>query len=267
MRSFASFLKSIFLTGVLLALAACTDQQEAETGPVVLAAASLQEALEDVADAWMLEGHPRPALAFAGTPALARQIEHGAPADIAFLADEEWMDRLEQRRLLKPGTRSAIVGNRLVLIAPAAAQQTDPPIEMADIAARLGNGDPGGRLAMGDPDSVPAGRYARAALRSLGVWDAIRLQIAPTESVRAAMALVERGEAPLGIVYESDLESSNQVRLAGMISAAHQPSIRYPAALLKTASHRDAAGFLAFLKSATAQAIFADHRFSPVAQP
>ncbi len=226
--------------------------------PVVLAAASLQEALGAVADAWVKQKHVRPVISFAGSSALARQIEAGAPADLFISADEEWMDYLEKRSLLAPGTRKVIAGNRLVLIAPSDSKVTLKIAKGFPLARALGSG----RLAMADPAGVPAGRYGRAALEALGVWAAVEPRVVRSENVRAALALVERGEAPFGIVYATDAAASRKVRVVGVFPASSHASIRYPAARLKTAKADEASAFLAFLTSREAKAIFARHGFS-----
>jgi molybdate transport system substrate-binding protein len=243
---------------VLLALFGALPARAQSAAPVVLAAASLQEALGEAADAWARQRHPRPVLSFAGSSALARQIEAGAPADLFISADEAWMDRLDQRSLLAPGSRRIIAGNRLVLIAP-----SDSPVKLRiakgfPLARALGSG----RLAMADPAAVPAGRYGRAALEALGVWAAVEPRVVRSENVRAALALVERGEAPLGIVYATDAAASRKVRVVGVFPASSHPPIRYPAARLKTAKAKDAPAFLAFLGSRQARVIFARHGFS-----
>lgn len=215
----------------------------------MLAAASLQEAMGEAADAWAMGGHPAPVLSFAGTSALARQIEQGAPADLFVSADEEWMDTLERQGLLRPGTRGDLLGNRLVLIAPKGSAARG----LADL------GD--GRLALADTEAVPAGKYAKAALEHLGEWPGVADRIAPAENVRAALALVERGEAPLGIVYATDAMASAKVRVVRVFPADSHPPIRYPVAILATASDPDAAALRAFLASPEAQRIFARHGF------
>lgn len=225
--------------------------------PLVLAAASLQESLNAVADAWSKAGQARPTLSFAASSALARQIEAGAPADIFVSADEPWMDRVVQAGAVAPGTRVALLTNSLVLIAPAG---TARPIAIRPgfpLAAMLGRG----RLAMADPASVPAGLYGREALTRLGVWNAVEPKVARAENVRAALALVERGEAPYGIVYRTDALASAKVRIVGTFPAASHRPIVYPAALLKAARSPDAAGFLGFLRSAPAKAIFRRYGF------
>lgn len=245
------------LVGAVL-LAACSASQEPETGPIVLAAASLQEALEEAADAWEAQGHPAPALSFAGSSALARQVESGAPADLFVSADEEWMAELESKNLVREGTRVTLLGNTLVLIAPAKSR-----FEIAlDDPATLVTALDGGRLAMADPDAVPAGRYGKAALERLKLWDAVSASVAPSENVRAALALVERGQSPLGVVYATDALVSLQVRVVARFPATSHPPIRYPAAVLANSRNPDAAPFLEFLQSPEARAIFARHGFT-----
>jgi len=245
-----------------LALSACGKSQSSADGPVVMAPSSLQEALEEVVDAWAARGHDRPVLSFAGSPVIARQIRSGAPADIVLLADEQWMDVLEAENLLADNTRLALLGNRLVLVSPLSSNGGEISGNLDSLPILLGQQ----RLAMADPASVPAGRYGKMALQSLGLWEQLSGQIAPTENVRAALALVERGEAPFGLVYASDLAASDKVRLAGEIPEAAQPPIRYPAALLTSSTNPDARAFLAFLTAPEAEAIFAKYQFFRLAQ-
>lgn len=238
-------------------LASCAKEEP--RGPVVLAASSMQEALTDVAAAWTEQGHPAPVLSFAATSALVRQVEQGAPADIAIAADAEWMHWLEERKLVDPASIRVLGANALVLVSadPAQGEQT-----IADSLAGLGNG----RLAIADPQSVPAGRYAREALEGMFLWDDVEDRIVPAENVRAALALVESGEADLGIVYATDARASQRVRVVATFAAADTPAILYPAALIADAPHADAQAFLDFLSSSEAQTIFAEHGFLPPGQ-
>lgn len=245
-----SALRQLCILLSLPALLACSA--EPAPGPVVLAAASVQEALEEVGEAWTAEGHTAPALSFAASSALARQVEQGAPADLFLSADQEWMDRLAAQNLLRVGTRIDLLGNRLVLVGRRGGA--------VRALAELGDA----RLALADPAMVPAGKYARAALEHGGQWQAVAGRIAPAENVRAALALVERGEAPLGIVYATDAQASNAVEVLASFPARSHPPIRYPAAILAGSTHADAAGFLAFLTSDKARAIFAAHGFEAV---
>lgn len=240
-----------FATALLLALAGCTapPQTSPESGPTVLAASSLTEALEEVADLWAAQGHARPVLSFAGTPALARQVESGAPADLVVFADSEWMDSLAQAGLIDPASRRNLLSNRLMLI-----RSKDAP---AVTLETLGDG----RLALADPDSVPAGRYARAALETMGLWQDLADNVVPTENVRAALALVERGEVELGIVYVSDAMASDAVAEVEFLPEASYPPIRYPAAIVAGSTHPDSAAFNRFLQSDAAMAVFVAHGF------
>lgn len=228
-----------------------------QAGPLVLAAASLQESLNDAASVWAAQGHSRPLLSFAASSALARQIEAGAAADLFISADEPWMDDVAAKRLIVPGTRASFLANRLVLIAPASSRARLTIGPRFPLARALG----AGRLAMADPDAVPAGKYGKAALEKLGVWPMVADKVARAENVRAALALVERGEAPFGIVYATDARASAKVRVVGLFPAANHPPITYPIARLKASTHRDAEGFRRFLLSGQGKAIFARYGF------
>lgn len=242
------------MLALLLSVSPAYAQQK---GPLVLAAASLQESLTEAAAAWTAKRHARPTLSFAASSALARQIGAGAPADLFVSADEPWMDDVANKGLIKPESRVAFLANSLVLIAPIA-----KPVRLKirpgfPIAAALGDG----RLAMADPDSVPAGKYGKASLTRLGVWSAVEPKIARAENVRAALALVERGEAPLGIVYATDAKASKAVRIVGVFPGDSHPPITYPIAVLKTATSPDAEGFRRFLISGAGKAIFKRYGF------
>jgi molybdate transport system substrate-binding protein len=237
---------------ILAWIAALAPAAAAPTaGPVVLAAASLQESLNAAADAWAARGHRRPVLSFAGSPALARQVLAGAPADLFISADAEWMDMVQKAGALVPGTRAPLVGNRLVLIAPAGSTVRFALAPGVPLARALGTG----RLAMADPDSVPAGRYGRAALTALGLWPQVEGRIARADNVRAALALVERGETPLGIVYATDAMASGKVRVAGVFPARSHPPIRYPIARVAAGRDPEAEGFRRFLLSGSGRAV------------
>lgn len=253
MRIFAPGTWLALLFALLAPIAAPASAAGREKGPLVLAAASLQDAMSGAADAWAARGHPRPVLSFAGSPALARQIKAGAPADLFVSADEDWMDDVERGGFVRPGTRADLAANRLVLIAPAGRA---PHLRMGRgmaLASALGQS----RLAMADPDSVPAGRYGKAALASLGVWPSVAGKIARADNVRGALALVERGAAPLGIVYATDARASRLVRIVGTFPPASHPPILYPVALLESSRHRDAEGFRRFLLSPPVRALMA----------
>ncbi|MDE8652903.1 molybdate ABC transporter substrate-binding protein [Novosphingobium album (ex Liu et al. 2023)] len=246
---------AIFLLACLLAAGPAHAQGR---GPLVLAAASLQEAMNQAADAWAARKHPRPVISFASSAALARQIEAGAPADLFVSADEDWMNHVAGKGLIRPSTRTAFLSNRLVLIAPAASTARLTIARGFPLARALGNG----RLAMADPDAVPAGKYGKAALTRLGVWTAVAPKVARAENVRAALALVERGAAPFGIVYATDARASTQVKVIGVFPPATHPPITYPIALLKTSTDPQAEAFRRFLISREGKAIFVRHGFT-----
>ncbi|MBT2185888.1 molybdate ABC transporter substrate-binding protein [Sphingobium nicotianae] len=245
----------LFSLASLLALAPARAQAR---GPLVLAAASLQEALNDAARAWAAKRHAAPVLSFAASSALARQIDAGAPADLFISADEEWMDHVAGKQRIRAGTRATFLTNRLVLIAPATSRARLTIGRNFPLARALG----GGRLAMADPDSVPAGRYGKAALIALGVWNGVEGKVAGAENVRAALALVERGAAPLGIVYATDARASARVRIVGTFPTDSHPPITYPIATLRTATNPDTEGFRRFLLSREGKVIFARRGFA-----
>ena len=203
---------------------------QAET-VVVFAAASLHEALDAAVKPYEAASGNRVSVSYAGSNALARQIEAGAPASIFISADLAWADYVEKRGRVKPGTRRDLLGNDLVLIAPASSTASVKIARGFDLAAALG----GGRLALADPNAVPAGRYARAALVSLHAWDAVKERVAPAENVRAALLLVSRGEAPLGIVYRTDAMADKGVRVVGVFPEGSHPPVVYPLMELKGA--------------------------------
>lgn len=247
----------LFLASLLALLLAACGSDPAPTGPTILAASSTQEAMTEAAAAWTAQGHPAPVLSFAASGALARQIAVGSPADLFVSADGKWMDWVASEVGLKPDTRADLASNTLVLVAPATSKATFPAT--GGWAKALGNG----RLALADPVAVPAGRYARAALTTIGAWSEVKDKVAQTADVRGALALVARGDAPLGVVYASDARADRAVRTVGTFPEdSHQP-IRYPLAIPARSQHADAAGFRAFLLSPEGQAIFAKHGFGP----
>ncbi|MDO9707243.1 molybdate ABC transporter substrate-binding protein [Paracraurococcus lichenis] len=237
--------RTLLLAASALALPTLARAQAPLT---VFAAASLQDALRALEPAWRAAapGNPPLRFSFAASSALARQIEQGAPADLFLSADEPWMDYVAQRGLILPETRTSSLGNALVLVAPADSPQ--PPLALGrgtDLAALLG---PQGRLATGDPAHVPVGLYAKAALEWMGQWATLAPRIARADSVRAALLLVERGEAPLGIVYLTDAKLSQGVKLLGTFPAESHPPVTYPFALTKRAEgNAPARALLAFL--------------------
>ena len=225
----------------------------------VFAAASLQTALGAAAEQWRRETGRSISFSFAATSALARQIDQGAPADIFAAADDEWMDWAQARRLVRPESRASFLGNRLALIASADAPAGELAIGPAfPLAAALGDS----RLAIGHPQAVPAGRYAQAALTTLGVWESVRQRIAGADNVRAALALVARGEARYGIVYETDARGEPRVRLIGLFPPNSHPPIVYPFAVVASSAHPDAAAFLGYLQTPPALRIFTAEGFT-----
>lgn len=253
----------VALTGLSL-LAACAEDPE-PTGPVVLAAASMQEALEDAADQWAAQGHLRPVLSFAASGALARQIAIGSPADLFISADEKWMDWVAQQVSIRDGSRADLAGNTLVLVAPAGGTQAFPK------KGGWGKALAGGKLALADPDAVPAGRYAKAAMLSTGVWDEVSDHVVTTADVRAALALVSRGDAALGVVYATDAQADGGadagVRVVGIFPESSHRPIVYPMAIPSRSRHPDADAFRLFLLSDAGQRILARHGFSPPPAP
>lgn len=251
-------LRGIIATATALLALAITllPQARAEDAPplTVFAAASLKGSLDDVIASYTAAGHPAPRVSYAATSALARQIDQGAPADVFLSADAEWMDFLQQHALIDPSSRADLLRNTLVLIGSATG--TVEPFALDDPAAwRSALG--ANRLALARTDSVPAGKYAKVALTSLGVWSAVQTQLAQTDDVRQALMFVARGEAPLGIVYRTDALAEPQVRtLATFASDTHAPIVYPAAAVQRAGAHADRADFLAFLRSEAATAIF-----------
>ena len=230
----------------------------AQRAPLVLAAASLQEGMNAAADAWAKQGHPRPVVSFAASSALARQVEAGGAADLFVSADQQWMDELAARRLIVTGSRVTFLGNRLVVVADRNDRVRIPLRPAAALARVLSRGP----LAMADAP-VPAGRYGEAALRALGVWSAVAPHVVRGDSVRAALTLVERGAAPLGIVYATDARAAPGVRIAGVFPEASHPAITYPVARLTASRNPEGERFRRFLVSGAGKAIFARYGFAP----
>jgi molybdate transport system substrate-binding protein len=243
-----------------LAWAALARPAAAFEPVLVFAAASLKTALDEIAAAWAASSGKRATISYAGSNTLAKQIEAGAPAALFISADLDWMHYLAGRGLIRPETRTNLLGNSLVLIAP---KDEAKPVEIGPgLADRLA----GGRLAMADVNAVPAGRYGKAALEKLGAWAGMKDRIAQAESVRAALLLVSRGEAPLGIVYRTDAVADPTVAVVATFPPDSHPPIVYPAALTKAAD-ADAAALLAFLRSRPARAVFEKQGFSVLGEP
>jgi molybdate transport system substrate-binding protein len=242
-----------------LAIAPCGHAAEPEQITLtVFGASSLTNVLQDIGDAFTKETSIAVKFSFAASSTLARQIENGAPADIFMSADSDWMDYLQTRHLIQPSTRKDVVGNRLVLIAPANSSVKLKIEPNFALAAALGQG----RLATGDPGAVPVGRYAEAALTKLGIWNQIEQRIVRADNVRSALTFVDRGEAPLGIVYETDALIDKKVRVVDVFPADSHPPIVYPVALTRTAQSA-ASRFIAFLESPAAAQTFKSYGFVP----
>jgi molybdate transport system substrate-binding protein len=253
----------IGVAGAALAPGAGVAPAAAQSRDVlVFAAASLKNALDDVAAQWLRQTGKKIAISYAGSNNLIRQIELGAPADIFFSADTDWMDYGQQKSLIRPESRANLLGNRIVLVAPKDAAATIALAPGVDLSVAL----KGGRLAMANVDAVPAGKYGKAALEKLGAWDRIKDKIAQAESVRAALLLVSRGEAPLGIVYETDAASEPAVRIVATFPDDTHPPIIYPVALTKDSRNPDAATFLDFIRSPAARPAFERQGFTVLAE-
>ena len=253
----ASFIRFFRLVAVVFLAAVFHSAAHAENVNV-FAAASLKTALDDVAKAWKTQSGKDIVATYGSTATLAKQIAESAPADIFISADLGWMDDVAKKNLIKPESRRNQVGNTLVLVAAAG---TDLKIDLAsnsNLAAALGNE----KLAVGDVKSVPAGKYAKAALENLGLWKSVEPNLAMQENVRSALALVARGEAKLGIVYGSDAVAESKVQvIANFPEASHEPII-YPAAVIAASTNPDAQTFLTFLFSKDAQLIFKENGFT-----
>src|SRR5947199_9463436 len=250
--------RTFFQTLAAFALGMTSPARAEPRAVIVFAAASLKNALDAIDEEWHREIGKSVTAAYAASSTLAKQIENGAPADLFISADPEWMDYLEQRKQIRPGSRSNLLGNSLVLVAPTG---STVPLTIAPgfpLAAALGEG----RLAMADPAAVPAGMYGKAALEKLGVWPSVANRIAAAENVRAALLLVGRGEAPLGIVYSTDAAAEPNVKIVGAFRADSHPPIIYPAALTKDTKSADSKTFLDYLKSSKARPAFEKQGFT-----
>ncbi len=231
---------------------------------VIFAAASLKNALDEAVSGWVKQGRKRaPKISYAASNALARQIEQGAPADIFISADLDWMDYAASKGLIRPETRISLLANRIALVT---VRDSTAKVELkpgVDLAAALGSG----RLAMGNVDSVPAGKYGKAALEKLGSWDKVKDKVAQADNVRAALLLVSRGEAPLGIVYTTDAAADPQVRVVATFPEDSHPPIIYPVAVTRDSGNPDAEGFMAYLRGPAAKAAFEKQGFAVLNKP
>ncbi len=230
----------------------------ARADTLVFAAASLTDALNEVSVAYEKTGKAKPTFSYAASSALARQIESGAPAAIFISADEQWMDYIAERKLIEPSSRVQLLGNSVVLISPASETLNIKIAPNFALAKALGTG----KLAMGDPDSVPVGKYGKAALENLGVWTAVEPNVVRADNVRAALAFVERGEAKAGIVYATDAAVAKNVKVVDTFPASSHPAVTYPLALLGSAPSAEAKEFYAYLTSASAKEIYRKFGFT-----
>lgn len=247
------------LAGLLAFSGFAPHQAAAQDKPVlVFAAASLKNALDDVSAQYRRDTGKPTSISYAASSTLAKQIEAGAPADIFISADLDWMDYLAGKNLIKSSSRKTLLGNKLVLIAP---KNGAGPVTIAP-GFPIANLLKGGRLALADPDAVPAGKYAKAALQYLGVWNTVENSLAPGENVRATLELVARGEAPLGIVYQTDAAVEPGVKIIGVFPEDSHKPVVYPAALVASSSNPDAAAFLAYIESAKAKPLFEKQGFT-----
>ena len=245
------------IAGAALATVVALNASAADV--LVFGAASLKEALDaQVRQFEAATGH-KVTISYGGSNALAKQIEAGAPADLFISADLDWMEYIDGKGLVMAGTRVNLLRNALVLIAPASSTSSLKIAPGFALAAALGNN----KLAMANPDSVPAGKYGKSALESLNVWSSVEKQVARAENVRAALALVSRGETPFGIVYATDAYADKGVRIVDTFPASSHAPIVYPAAILATSKSPAAKPLLDFLRSPPARATWEKYGFSP----
>ena len=218
----------------------------------VFAASSLTDAMNELGDIYATQGHPKPVFNYASSSVLARQIEQGAQADFFISADEPWMDYVGERKLIDVATRKSYLSNKLVLVAPVGKPLNITIGPNMDLFGALN----GGKLAMGDPDSVPAGKYGKAALQALGVWSSVEGSVVRAENVRAALKFVDTGNAAAGVVYLTDQMADKNVQLVGIFPEVSHPKISYPMAVVKGGQTSDAKAFEKFLQGAEARAVF-----------
>jgi molybdate transport system substrate-binding protein len=258
MRAFRGLQALAVASGMVLALAGLAPSQAQEGRTVVFAAASLKNALDDVNKACAADAGGATTISYAASSALARQIESGAPADIFISADLDWMKYLADRKLIKADSEVRLLGNQIALIA-SRTNTADVKIGKGfDLAGLLG----GGRLAMADVKAVPAGKYGKAALETLGIWPSVEDKIAQAENVRAALKLVATGEAPLGIVYATDAVAEPDVKVIGTFPEDSHPPIVYPAALTAGSSDAEAPAFLKCMQTNKARKLFEAQGFT-----
>jgi molybdate transport system substrate-binding protein len=258
------FARLFSLLAFLLALSGAPQPLIAHEQITVFAAASLKNALDDVNAAFTKDTGIKVVASYEASSALAKQIEQGAPADVFISADLRWMDYVAERKLINPDTRANLLGNKLVLIAPADSKLGKVDISQGfDIAKLAGDG----RIAVADVKAVPAGLYAKAALEKLGAWAAAEPKLAQAENVRATLAFVARGETPLGIVYETDAKIEPKVKTIGTFPDDSYPPVTYPVAATADTKKPDVGRYFAFLRSPAAKAIFEKYGFSYLIKP
>jgi len=254
---------SVFV-GFLVVLAGAPRTLTAQEQITVFAAASLKNALDDTNAAFTKATGVKVTASYAASSALAKQIEQSAPADVFISADLQWMDYVGERKLIKPDTRVNLLGNKLVLIAPADSKIANVTIGQGfDIAKLAGSG----RIAVADVNAVPAGRYAKAALEKLGAWAAAEPKLAQAKNVRATLAFVARDETPIGIVYETDAKVEPRVKVIGAFPDNSYPPVTYPVAATATTTKQSVSQYLHFLRSPAAKAIFEKYGFSFLIRP
>ncbi len=243
--------------GMMAMLMAAVPAAQADE-VVVFAAASLKGALDNVNDAWKAETGKSAKISYAASSALAKQIEEGAPADVFISADLDWMKYLSDKKLTRPDTELKLLGNRIVLVAPADSKAEVKIEKGFDLAGLLGDG----RIVMGDVKAVPAGKYGKAALEALGVWGSVENKIAQAENVRAALKLVSTGEAPLGIVYQTDAAVEPGVKIVGTFPDDSHAPIVYPIAVTAESKNSDAGDFVKYLQTDKARGLFEAQGFT-----
>lgn len=252
-------LGSLAVAAVTLTAGAALAQEKL----TIFAAASLKNALDEINTACEASVGEKAAVSYAASSALAKQIEAGAPADIFMSADRDWMKYLSDKKLIKEDTETELLGNSIVLVAPADSAVSVSVAQGFDLAAALN----GGKLAMANVDSVPAGKYGKASLEKLGAWEGVKNQVAQAENVRAALALVATGEAPLGIVYKTDAAAEPKVKVVGTFPEDSHPPIVYPVAQTTESKSAAAPKFLDCLEGASAKASFEKQGFTVLAGP
>jgi molybdate transport system substrate-binding protein len=241
----------------LLLAISCLQAQAQFRDVLVFAAASVKNALDEANALFLFENGSGVKVSYGASSALAKQIENGAPADVFISADNDWMDYLAERKLIKPDTREKFLGNKLVLITSASSNVALTIGQNFPLAQALGNG----RLAMADPAAVPAGKYGKAALEKLGAWASVASKIAPAQDVRAALTFVSRGEAPLGIVYQSDAAADKNVKVVATFPESSHPPIVYPIAILASSINGVAPVYMQYLLSPKAEPFFEKQGF------